>query len=247
MSLTKGDQSFFVIGWSWAVDVIAEACPPPDMGRGRGPQDTSSAAAGRSRLWEGPEWVKRTESSAITSTVLEKQLPQKCPSNSCYDLPRSQWPECYMYFVAENPVISRKHCHEVHDLAELFTSWQSLQSFALAPLIHSHQRYNHPPFLPLLPSVPHSQSITKWNIVFISLVIVPHFIIPHRDYFLGLLRDIIVLVCPIVNVTSHRGYDFKPLWDLCPDLMPQYVLVSGIAWPEKGLDSSKVCRKSLIR
>ena len=35
--------------------VIAEACPPPDMGRGRGPQDTSSAIAGRSRLWEGPE------------------------------------------------------------------------------------------------------------------------------------------------------------------------------------------------
>ncbi len=35
--------------------VIAEACPPPDTGRGRGPQDTSSAIAGRSRLWEGPE------------------------------------------------------------------------------------------------------------------------------------------------------------------------------------------------
>jgi hypothetical protein len=34
---------------------IAEACPPPDTGRGRGPQDTSSAKAGRSRLWEGPE------------------------------------------------------------------------------------------------------------------------------------------------------------------------------------------------
>ena len=34
---------------------IAEACPPPDTGRGRGPQDTSSAIAGRSRLWEGPE------------------------------------------------------------------------------------------------------------------------------------------------------------------------------------------------
>ena len=35
--------------------VIEEACPPPDTGRGRGPQDTSSAIAGRSRLWEGPE------------------------------------------------------------------------------------------------------------------------------------------------------------------------------------------------
>ena len=44
------------------------ACPPPDTGRGRGPQDTSSAKSGpressllrgdaaeRSRLWEGPE------------------------------------------------------------------------------------------------------------------------------------------------------------------------------------------------
>ena len=34
---------------------IAEACLPPDTGRGRGPQDTSYAIAGRSRLWEGPE------------------------------------------------------------------------------------------------------------------------------------------------------------------------------------------------
>ena len=35
--------------------VIEEACPPPDTGRGRGPQDPSSAIVGRSRLWEGPE------------------------------------------------------------------------------------------------------------------------------------------------------------------------------------------------
>ena len=46
--------------WNWEnatgrMEGIAEACPPPDTGRGRGPQDTSSAKAGRSRLWEGPE------------------------------------------------------------------------------------------------------------------------------------------------------------------------------------------------
>lgn len=34
---------------------LPEACPPPDACRGRGPQDTSSAIAGRRRLWEGPE------------------------------------------------------------------------------------------------------------------------------------------------------------------------------------------------
>ena len=32
---------------------IAEACPPADTGSGRGPQDTSSAIAGRSRLGSG--------------------------------------------------------------------------------------------------------------------------------------------------------------------------------------------------
>ncbi len=40
--------------------------PPPDTGRGKDPQDASSASAGQSRLWEGPEWSKsktcRTES-----------------------------------------------------------------------------------------------------------------------------------------------------------------------------------------
>ena len=38
-------------GWQWEnatgrMEGIAEACPPPDTGRGRGPQDTSSAGSG---------------------------------------------------------------------------------------------------------------------------------------------------------------------------------------------------------
>ena len=45
--------------------VIAEACPPADTGRGRGPTETSGRRPRRKR-WEGPEGAKRTESSAIT-------------------------------------------------------------------------------------------------------------------------------------------------------------------------------------
>ena len=50
MAMEKGDGD-----GEGRIEGIAEACPPPDTGRGRGPPDTSSAKAGRSRLWEGPE------------------------------------------------------------------------------------------------------------------------------------------------------------------------------------------------
>ena len=59
---------------------VGESAPDPSLGTSEqhyrafplgtdyreGSQDTSSSTARRSRLWEGPEWAKRTESSLIT-------------------------------------------------------------------------------------------------------------------------------------------------------------------------------------
>ena len=54
----------------WRAAASWERVHPRTRAGGWGPQDTSSALAGRSRLWEGPEWAKRTKS-------LRRRLPAK--------------------------------------------------------------------------------------------------------------------------------------------------------------------------